>query len=371
MKIRGIRAAVNELTPAKLNFWYFQIGGWLGYESFTIMRRVIQLLKENQPFASASKNFYSLLIYGLASLILTSLVRYPYRIIYRRQLPIGLTILWISLISVVITFVATYFGNFLYSWWVEPYSSSDFMVILWLVLYNFPSFFGWSVLYFGIKYWIQWSYERARADKADRLAQAAQLQMLRYQLNPHFLFNSLNSIRALINEDQKASREMVTELAEFLRYSLVNKGSASVPLSQEIDAIRHYFAIEKKRFDEKLEVEIRISPEAESFPVLGFLLHPLVENAVKYGMKTSPMPLKIGIHADVGEECLLMRVENTGSWIDEQKNHDKEGTGTGLANIRMRLENAYPGQYSFEIGQEGGQVVARIRICRQIKVNSL
>ena len=362
MKIRGI--------PGAVNFWYFQIGGWLGYEAFVIMRKLIQMLRDNQDFASAANSFYSLLIYGLASLILTSLVRYPYRYIYRRQLPIGLTIIWISLASIVITFLATYFGNFLYSWWVEPYSSADFMVILWLVLYNFPSFFGWSVLYFGIKYWIRWSYERARADKADRLAQAAQLQMLRYQLNPHFLFNSLNSIRALINEDQKASREMVTELAEFLRYSLVNKGSAIVPLSQEIDAIRHYFSIEKKRFDEKLEVEIQLTPEAESFPVLGFLLHPLVENAVKYGMKTSQMPLRIGIFARTESNCLLIRVENSGTWISDQAVGGTDSTGTGLANIRMRLENAYPGQHMFKIGPEEDKVVAEIRICRRIKTDA-
>jgi len=363
MKIRGI--------PAAINFWYFQIGGWLGYEAFVIMRKVIQVLKENQDFASAANNFYSLLIYGMASLILTSVVRYPYRFIYRKQLPIGLTIIWISVASVIITFLATYFGNFLYSWWIEPYSSSDFMVILWLVLYNFPSFFGWSVLYFGIKYWIQWSYEKDRADKADRLAQAAQLQMLRYQLNPHFLFNSLNSICALISEDQKASREMVTELAEFLRYSLVNKGSAIVPLSQEIDAIRHYFSIEKKRFDEKLEVEIEVSEEAESFPVLGFLLHPLVENAVKYGMKSSPMPLRIGIYARLENDCLLIRVENTGTWLEDRSSGEKESTGTGLTNIRMRLENAYPGKHSFQIEPDGGRVVATIGICRLIKGETL
>jgi two-component sensor histidine kinase len=366
MNLNRFKGAVSALTPRKLKFWQFQLAGWLGFEAFVILRKVIQMLRDNQDFASAVNSFYSLLIYGFASLVLTSLIRYVYRWIYNRQLPISLTILWITLISVLITFMGTYFGNFLYSTLVEPYSSSNFMTIVWLVLWNFPSFLGWSILYFGIKYWNQWTIERARADKADQLAQTAQLQMLRYQLNPHFLFNSLNSIRALITEDQKASREMVTELAEFLRYSLVNKGYSLVPLRQEIEAIRHYFALEKKRFEEKLIVEIQVDPEAEEYPVLSFLLHPLVENAVKYGMRTSPIPLKIKIRADIDSDELRIRVENTGSWKPQVEITDGEGTGTGLNNIRLRLENAFPLSHQFTIGQEGDCVVALISISKKL-----
>ena len=116
-----------------------------------------------------------------------------------------------------------------------------------MALLNLTIPFGWSILYFGIKYGNEWILEKERADKANLLAQSAQLQMLRYQLNPHFLFNSLNSIRALINEDQKASKEMVTELAEFLRYSLTSKDFANVPLREEIEAIQHYLSLEKKK----------------------------------------------------------------------------------------------------------------------------
>ena len=100
--------------------------------------------------------------------------------------------------------------------------------------------------------------------------------MLRYQLNPHFLFNALNSLRALVDEDEKNARQMVTELSEFLRYSLISKDLNNVPLKKEIEAIRNYLAIEKKRYEEKLEVVINIDPSTESCYLPSFLIHPVV-----------------------------------------------------------------------------------------------
>ncbi|MBN1997473.1 histidine kinase [candidate division KSB1 bacterium] len=216
---------------------------------------------------------------------------------------------------------------------------------------NFSQFFTlvtWSAFYFVIKLWIEWNEQKKRTEEANALAQSAQLQMLRYQLNPHFLFNALNSIRALVEEDKKAAKMMITELAEFLRYSLVSKSFSDVPLSEELDAIRHYLTIQKRRFEEKLEVEYRIEPSAEDFPVLSFLIHPLVENAVKYGMKTSAMPLKICIEARVREKRLFLQVNNSGHWV-EPLAENTCGTGTGLTNVRRRLENVFPGRHRLSV----------------------
>ncbi|MBN1348204.1 histidine kinase [candidate division KSB1 bacterium] len=221
----------------------------------------------------------------------------------------------------------------------------------------------WSALYFGIKLWKEWVLQKDRAEKANILAQSAQLKMLRYQLNPHFLFNALNSIRALIEEDRIKARAMVTELAEFLRYSLVSKNYSNVPLSDEIEALRHYFEIQAIRYEEKLEVTFNIEPMAEDYPVLSFLIHPLVENAVKYGMRTSPMPLKIRINATVIDGMLKIEICNTGKWIEPEKRaENKDGTGTGLENIRQRLENAYPGKHSFEVTAQNGRVCVVLQI---------
>ena len=157
----------------------------------------------------------------------------------------------------------------------------------------FPIMTSWSLLYFGIKFWLDWSNERDRAEKLDLLAQSAQLQMLRYQVNPHFLFNSFSSLRALIRTNQIRAEEMVSKLSEFYRYSLTVKNNTEVPLVEEIEAVEHFFEIEKIRFGDKLEYYIKIEPLAEEYPVPCFMIHPLIENAVKYGMKTSDLPLVI------------------------------------------------------------------------------
>jgi LytS/YehU family sensor histidine kinase len=222
----------------------------------------------------------------------------------------------------------------------------------------------WSTIFTGIQLWIEWNLQRERTEKANLLAHAAQLRMLRYQLNPHFLFNALNSIRALVEEDKKKAREMITELSEFLRYSLISRDYSDVPLSQELDAIRHYFAIEKKRYEEKLEVRYDVDPAAEEYPVLSFLIHPLVENAIKYGMQTSPMPLQITIQARVIDEELELEVSNTGRWVEPaaEGDHKIPGTRTGLENVRQRLENAFPGRHQFNVMHDNGQVRIKLRL---------
>ena len=236
------------------------------------------------------------------------------------------------------------------------------------ILMNFVSasmlLLCWSGLNLGFSLRSEWKSQEMRAEKAGVLAQQAQLQMLRHQVNPHFLFNALNAIRALIDEDEAKAGDMIADLSEFLRYSLISKSYADVPLRDELTAVRHYFSIQKKRYEDKLEVKIEVGPGAEDYSVLSFLVHPLVENAVKYGMKTSPLPLRISVEAFVADGDLHVRVGNTGRWVDPAKAEqpDLRGTGTGLANIRARLANAYPGRHSLEVVEKDGWVLIELRI---------
>lgn len=235
---------------------------------------------------------------------------------------------------------------------------------LLLILARGIPLLGWTLVYLGIKTWREWKLQEQRTEKANLLAQTAQLQMLRYQLNPHFLFNAMNSIRALIDENETKARELITELSEFLRYSLDSKDYSDVPLKHEIEAIRHYFAIQKKRYEDKLEVVYDIEPQAAEFPVLSFLVHPLVENAVKYGMRTSPMPLVVHLKAKILDGALMIEVSNTGRWVEpgDQEEHLRAGTGTGLDNVRRRLENAFPGRHRFEVVEKEGRVHIQLEI---------
>lgn len=224
----------------------------------------------------------------------------------------------------------------------------------------------WSAAYFVFKFWDEWRREQQRAVEAQLLAQKAQLQMLRYQLNPHFLFNALNSIRALVDESRENTKAMITELAEFLRYTLAHRDYGEVPLREELEAIRYYLAIQKRRYEEKLEIRWEVAEAALPFPVPCFLIHPLIENAVKFGMQTSPLPLRVTIEATATAQGLRLRVKNTGAWVTA-KDPDAAGTGTGLENVRQRLMNTFPERHRFRLDEVDGQVIATLEIRRELQ----
>ncbi len=222
-------------------------------------------------------------------------------------------------------------------------------------------FLAWNSLYLGFKVYEQYTFQKQNAEKALILAQSAQLEMLRYQLNPHFLFNTLSSLRALIrNKENDIAETVVTKIAEFLKYSLLEGQESKVLLHREIKTINHYFDIEKVRFKKQLEIEYNIDSKSENELIPIFLIHSLIENAVKHGMKTSPTPLKISISTKITENLLFIEVTNTGTWIERSKSDDS--TGTGLQNTRKRLELAYPNKHTFEIVKNEEYVKVKIVI---------
>lgn len=340
-------------------FWICHTLGWLLLALSLILFKV-------KIYEHPKKALMFLLVYG-SGFIASYLLRYIYRAVnYESRSIITLAFivlggsffaahLWLAIERMI--FWLMYHKSFAYSYRIYLESIS------WRGL----PLFTWSVLYFGVHLWVDWKAQEADTAKANALAQKAQLQMLRYQLNPHFLFNSLNSIRALIDEDEHAARDMVTELSEFLRYSLVSKNYSDVPLKLEMEAIQHYFEIEKKRYEDKLDVQIEMDPRAEDYPVLSFIIHPLVENAVKYGMQTSPKPLQIRLNTRVFNGDLVIEVINSGKWIPPDEEKETVGTGTGLENVRQRMENAFPGRYDLQIFEEEGFVYVRLTISAKLE----
>ena len=220
---------------------------------------------------------------------------------------------------------------------------------------------AWSGIYFGWKIWQKWQTEQENSLRSSALAQKAQLEVLRYQLNPHFLFNALNSIRASVDEDATRAKQMITQLSEFLRHSLLSVEKKEIPLREELEAVQNYLAIEKIRFEEKLEIEYDMDKKAEDFSVPCFLLNPLVENAIKHGWQTSSKPLKIKISAKLDGEKLVLKVFNTGK-LENLPNSN--GTKIGLKNVRERLEKLFGEKSCFELKQDSDLVVAKIEICK-------
>jgi sensor histidine kinase YesM len=215
-----------------------------------------------------------------------------------------------------------------------------------------------TCLYFLIDHWLNLKKQKEMTMIATNLANEAQLQMLRYQINPHFLFNSLNTIRSMIEEDKEVARKMVTELSNFFRYSLSHNGTTDI-FENEMNAIKNYLAIQKIRFEEKLVVEYDIDEKINSMKIPFFIILPLVENAIKFGLQTSKKPLSIKICAKVNNN-LEISVHNSGK-IAENSNHG-ESTKTGIENTKKRLALYFPDNYAFQLFEENGWVISQILI---------
>ncbi|HWT02544.1 MAG TPA: histidine kinase [Pyrinomonadaceae bacterium] len=337
------------------SFWKIQIGGWLIY--FVMIYVTFLSVAPEGSFLRlfVIKGFRTLVGFCLTCVLRLVYRRFGDRLSLERTVALalagailfGLAWTWIEMAFSALTNPAAF--NFSSTLARSPRIALDYAMTIT----------AWSGLYFGIKSWLAWQRERERALESAAQAAAAQLEVLRYQLNPHFLFNSLNSLRASIDEDPRRARQMVTRLAEFLRYSLLADGAKEVPLDKEIEAAQNYLAIEKVRFEDKLEVEFEAGLEARDFRVPCFLLNPLVENAVKHGFNNSPKPLKIRVAARVENDALLLEVSNTG-----RLGGCENGTRIGLKNLRERLAKSFPGRNSFTLTEGDGWVRARISIQR-------
>lgn len=209
----------------------------------------------------------------------------------------------------------------------------------------------WSALYFGIKFYLIAEQEQRRSLVAMSMAHEAQLKMLQYQLNPHFLFNTLNAISTLIlDKDIQLADTMVTRLSRFLRYTLENSPTARVSVSQEMDALRLYLDIEKVRFDGRLNLQMDVQPEAESALMPSMLLQPLVENSIKYAVAQSIDGGSIRVSADVLGSELILTVADDGPGIDQKSSGPPRGSGVGLSNCRGRLREMYGEAQSLQLG---------------------
>jgi LytS/YehU family sensor histidine kinase len=219
---------------------------------------------------------------------------------------------------------------------------------------------GWSACYFALRHWLEHQAARSDAQRLAELAREAQLNLLRYQLNPHFFLNALNSIRSEMPLELVTAREMITDLADYLRYALDPRRQDFVTLGEEIAGLEHYFAIERLRFGDRLQIEVAVEPAASAVSIPVFLLQPLVENAIKYGRQGN-LNLTVGVRACLRDHRLKIEVANTGQWLPP-KPGSRTGTGIGLQNVRARLAVAYPGDHTLDIEAVDGWVKVRLNL---------
>lgn len=228
----------------------------------------------------------------------------------------------------------------------------------WIQAFNAIFIVGaWLVTYLVIKLLLKLNKDRIERLQLSTSLKQAQLNTLKGQINPHFMFNSLNNIRGLMLEDVEKSREMLTKLSEMLRYSLTKNNMNGIAVEEELEMVDNYIALAKIQFENRLQFVKKVDPDLLQLQIPPMIIQLLVENAAKHGISKLREGGKIILHIHKNGDELQILVTNTG------KLHLSKGsTHLGLHNIKQRLNLLYGDKASFDLKEKGGEVIASIKI---------
>jgi signal transduction histidine kinase len=346
--------AVLELTDkpffADKNraFWNLHSAGWAG----AVILRAASGIAQGQPVSF----LVPILISAVTGYSITLLLSVIYRFLIDQR----------PFITWSLTFVSVSLATLGYAYldvWVlqtirDGVDETPFAQ-LWLaaIYINSVLLAAWSALYYAINYFVRAEEQADQMMRLEAQATSAQLTMLRYQLNPHFLFNTLNSISTLVLLKQTdQANAMLSRLSSFLRFTLINEAAAKVPLTQEIETLKLYLDIEKMRFEERLRTYFTIESSVENALVPSLLLQPLVENAIKYAVTPKEEGADISVTAQLVGQRVRIIVSDTGPGLQPGQQDQSLSTGVGMANTRERMSQAYGEDQRFEyyVKADGG-----------------
>ena len=333
---------LSQLRSSRnVRFWSLHAAGWLAY-GLTVY---FGFLFYKQPVGIGPV----IAIAAAAGFVLSMPMRYIYRTVWGRGerwvIPVVLATSYVTALAlrIVINIACQHFIDP-----KHPFNSpfdlfEGALISTYLLL-------CWSALYFGIKYYESKQQQQEAVLKAVTLAQEAQLKMLRYQLNPHFLFNTLNAISTLILDNQnRTANHAVMRLSEFLRYTLDQDPMKRVTLRQEIEALDLYLGTERLRFGERLRLEYAIEGAALDGLVPSLLLQPILENALKYAVSPREEGGMVRIEGRARGAMLEVSVVDDGPGLGDGSRPSERRGGVGLRNTRERLAVLYGDNYRFAV----------------------
>ena len=367
-------AADSVYENRKQQFWLFQVLGWGGFCVVTFFS--LTLWYNTVEWSHILQTIVQALLGMILSLPLHWACRWVWedsllkRMFVSTMAVLILAMLWTVVRIAAFIYITSAPGNWIWADFGGWYFSS-FLVYL-----------CWVALYYGNKY-----YYRAQVGQQERLeaiarvkeeqlkrmqaeanARTSQLGMLRYQLNPHFLFNTLNTVNALIRTgDNRTAQKMVARLGDFLRHSLDNDPALMITLEQEVEALMLYLDIEKIRFGDRLKLEFDVDQSAAQALVPSLLLQPLMENSVKHAIGVNEDGGTIGLNAKVSEGELHLVLTDTGPGNSAQPASPEIGRRVGLENTMQRLQTLYNKTYVFDINKHSHSGL-RITICIPYRV---
>ncbi len=320
-------------------FWILQSAGWAGYFILRTLSGIANAMGWSYVLHTAvlTATGYSI------TLLMAS--------VYRRLMRLRPMITW--LVSIALVLLAAGAFSAIETWshatFIRPGFRPGGIQFLSSILLTFSLLAAWSSLYYGINYYLLLEQQTDRLLRMQHQASSAQLAMLRYQLNPHFLFNTLNSISTLVLLKQTdRANAMLSRLSSFLRYTLVNEPTGQVTVAQEVETLKLYLEIEKMRFEDRLRPHFTIDRQVERALMPSLLLQPLVENAIKYAVTPQEEGADISIESKLDVDRVVIRVSDTGPGAEDHWVRAQQSTGVGLANIRDRLIQTYGDNHRFE-----------------------
>jgi len=338
----------NTISNINRQFWTLQITGWLGYAIVVFVAIIRPQLDE--PAFNLSGQIINLFVETMSGFVLS----YIQWLLIRRivHLPLNITLalsfIFAAILGLVYNIVklSCYKVIVYHQQWNEAWNMLEFGG--WL-LFSLTTMFVWTAIFFVMLYNTRLQKEHEMLLRAQTAAKDAQLQMLRYQLNPHFMFNTMNAISTLIyKHDNDKANEMLDMLCEFFRYTLDKNDKSNTSLKKEIELLDLYLSIEKVRFGQRLTIKMDICSSVLNAQVPSMLLQPLVENAIKFAIEPNKLPGTIMIVAKQQDDRLILKIIDDGEGI---KTKSKTGFGIGLSNTKARLDTMFNSNYEINISQ--------------------
>jgi sensor histidine kinase YesM len=343
------------LNKTKL-YWFSQIIGWLVY---VLIAGFFNLLKDNELT-------YELILSLLSIYIIGIVISHAYRTIIVKlnwmrhsishlipRLFIGIIVFGIVVYTVQTIVLDILIRGVSYDFnFTEAFSG----IINWTLLCLL-----WSLLYFLFHFINNYKKEEIKNLKWQAAKNEIELNKIKSQLNPHFIFNSMNSIRALIEEDPELAKTAITQLSNVLRNSLLMGKKKLIPFKEEMKLVDDYLSLEKTRYEERLIVEQDIDKSTESFLVPPLMIQTLVENGIKHGTSKLPEGGTLKITSNILNNQLVITIYNSGSYDSTQQSE----TGFGLVNTTQRLQLLYGDKAQFNIKNENDKVKTELIIPKE------
>ena len=324
-----------------------QIGGWLLYAGVQIVSSII---------ISSGSNSERIIFLVLESFLFPLVLTHSARLILKpgAWLNIGMPRLIVQVFAIsMLLGLLQYFLRVPSSYILGMYDAELMFdttrILVFSSLYA-GIFFLWYVLYFAYHYFFQYN----KSLKYEASMVQIELNNLKSQLNPHFIFNALNSIRALVDENPRKSKQAINQLSNILRNSLASDKKGLTKFDDELKIVRDYLGLEHIRFEERLNAEFNIDPDSHRFFVPPLMIQTLVENGIKHGISKLTAGGKIQVETMVENDCLKIRIRNSGRLMNGEK---KSQAGLGIKNTVQRLKLIYGEEASFRIVNENDNFV--------------